>query len=143
MEERMRYVIAVIAVAGIVVSCLALAQHYGPPAQPIALLHSAWNSAYVNQSSFATVHGVPVALLGVAGYTLLVVLALRRLTLLTVYFAGIGVAYGLYLTNIEAHILHVWCVYCVASLILIVVLAFLAFAALIFGRTAVHGQSGI
>jgi hypothetical protein len=64
----MRYVIAVLAVAGIVVSCLALAVHYGPPAQPIDLMHSAWNSAYVNQSPFATVYGLPVALLGVAGY---------------------------------------------------------------------------
>ena len=114
----MRYVIAVLAIGGIVVSCLALAQHYGAPAQPIDLRHSAWNSAYVNQSSFATFQGIPVALLGVAGYTLLVVLALQRLTVLTVYFAGIGLAYGLYLTNIEAHILHVWCVYCVVSLIL-------------------------
>ncbi len=130
----MRYVIAVLAVGGIVVSCLALAQHFGAAAQPIDLAHSAWNSAYVNQSSFATVHGIPVALLGVAGYTLLVVLALQRLTVLTVYFAGIGLAYGLYLTNIEAHVLHAWCVYCVASLILIVLIAFFAFAALIFDR---------
>ena len=38
----MRYIIAVLtAVAGIVVSCLALAQHYGAPAQPIDLIHSA------------------------------------------------------------------------------------------------------
>ncbi len=136
----MRYVIAILAIAGIVVSCLALAQHYGAPAQPIDLLHSAWNSAYVNQSAFATVHGIPVALLGVAGYTLLVVLPLLRRTVLTVYFAGIGVAYGLYLTNIEAHILHVWCVYCVASLILIVVIAFLAFVALIFDRPPVTSR---
>jgi vitamin-K-epoxide reductase (warfarin-sensitive) len=119
-----------------VVSCLALAQHYGVPAQPIDLTHSAWNSAYVNQSSFATVYGIPVALLGVAGYLLLAVLALLHRVVLMVYFAGIGLAYGLYLTNIEAHILHVWCVYCVASLILTVVIAFLAFASLIFNRTA-------
>ena len=136
----MRYVIAVLAVAGIVVSCLALAQHYGAPAQPIDLTHSAWNSAYVNQSSFATVHGIPVALLGVAGYLLLAVLALLRRIVSTVYFAGIGLAYGLYLTNIEAHILHVWCVYCVASLLLTVVIAFLAFAELVFELPAVASQ---
>ena len=59
---------------------------------------------------------------------------------LTVYFAGIGLAYGLYLTNIEAHVLHVWCVYCVASLILIIVIAILAFASLIFDRNAVTAQ---
>ena len=81
-----------------------------------------------------------MALLGVAGHTMLVVLALQRLTVLTVYSAGIGVAYGLYLTNIEAHILHVWCVYCVASLILIVAIAFLALAALIFDRPSATGQ---
>ncbi len=136
----MRYVIAVLAVAGIIVSCLALAVHYGPPAQLIDLTHSAWNSAYVNQSSFATVYGIPVALLGVAGYLLLVVLALLRRIVLTVYFAGIGLAYGLYLTNIEAHILHVWCVYCVVSLILTVAIAVLAFGALIFDRNAVTSQ---
>ena len=78
-----------------------------------------------------------MALLGVAGYLLLAVLALLHRVVLTVYFAGIGLAYGLYLTNIEAHILHAWCVYCVASLILTVVIAFLAFASLIFNRTAV------
>lgn len=136
----MRYIIAVLAVAGIVVSCLALAQHYGAPAESIDLIHSAWNSAYVNQSSFALVYGMPVALLGVAGYLLLAVLALQRRVVLTVYFAGIGLAYGLYLTNIEAHILHVWCVYCVASLILTIVIAILAFACLIFDRNAVIAQ---
>jgi uncharacterized membrane protein len=70
-EENMRYVIAVLAIAGNLVSCLALAQHYGAPAQPIDLIHSTWNSAYVNQSSFATAFGIPVALPGVIGYSLL------------------------------------------------------------------------
>jgi vitamin-K-epoxide reductase (warfarin-sensitive) len=136
----MRYIIAVLAVAGIVVSCLALAQHYGAPAEPIDLIHSAWNSAYVNQSAFATAYGMPVALLGVAGYLVLAVLVLLRRVVLTVYFAGIGLAYGLYLTNIEAHILQVWCVYCVASLILTIVIAILAFASLIFDRDAIIAQ---
>jgi len=77
---------------------------------------------------------------GVAGYLLLAVLVLLRRVVLTVYFAGIGLAYGLYLTNIEAHILHVWCVFCVASLILTVLIAILAFAALIFNRPAVTSR---
>jgi len=117
----------------------ALAAHYAAPVQQIDILRSGsnWNSAYVNQSLYAEVHGVPVAILGIAGYALLVVLALLRRRVLTVYSAGIGVAYALYLTNIEAHILHVWCVYCVSSLILIVLIAFLAFGDLIFAPTPV------
>ena len=131
----MRYVIVVLALAGILVSSLALAEHYGPPAQKIDLLRSHWNSGYVNQSPYAEVHGIPVAVLGIAGYTLLVILAALRRRGLMVYFAGFGLpAYGLYLTNIEAHILHAWCVYCVASLILSLLIAMLAFAWLLFYR---------
>jgi len=128
----MRYVIAVLAIGGIVVSSLALAGHYAAPVQPIDVVYSHWNSAYVNQSAYSEVRGIPVAVLGIAGYALLVVLALLRRKVLTVYFAGIGLAYALYLTEIEAHILGVWCVYCVSSLILIILIEFFAFGALIF-----------
>ncbi len=138
----MRYVIAVLGIAGIGVSLLALAAHYAAPVEQIDVLRSGsnWNSAYVNQSSYAEVYGVPVAVLGIAGYALLVVLALLRRRVLTVYSAGIGVAYALYLTNIEAHMLHVWCVYCVSSLILIVLIACLAFGDLIFAPTPVTSR---
>lgn len=131
----MRYLIAVLSVAGIVVSCLALAAHYSARVQPLDLLGSRWNSAYVNQSPYSEVHGIPVALLGISGYTLLVIIVLLRRRVLAVYFAGIGLAYAFYLTNIEAHILQVWCVYCVASQILILLIAIFAFGMLIFGPT--------
>jgi vitamin-K-epoxide reductase (warfarin-sensitive) len=118
------------------VSCLALAQHYGPAIDPREILHSNWNSAYVNQSPYAEVYGVPVAVLGILGYALLAALALLRRVLLMVYLGGIGLAYTLYLTDIEAHLLRVWCVYCVSSLILIVLILFLSFAMLVFSRTS-------
>ena len=86
----MRYVIVVLAAAGIVVSFLALAAHYAAPVQPVDLLHSNWNSAYVNQSPYAEIHGWPVAVLGIAGYALLVLLALLRRRVLMVYFAIFG-----------------------------------------------------
>ena len=131
----MRYVIAALAIGGIGVSCLALAGRYAMPVQPIDVLYSNWNSAYVNQSSYAEVYGIPVAVLGIAGYALLAVLALLRRTALTVCFAGIGLAYALYVTDIEAHFLRVWCVYSVSSLILSVLIVFFAFGTLIFDPT--------
>jgi vitamin-K-epoxide reductase (warfarin-sensitive) len=129
-----RYVIAVFGIAGIVVSFLALAEHYAVPGRQIEVLPSGsiWNSSYVNQSPAAQIHGIPVAVFGIGGYALLVVLALLRRRVLTVYAAGIGLAYVLYLTNIQAHILHVWSVYGVSSLILMVLIAFLAFGDIIF-----------
>jgi vitamin-K-epoxide reductase (warfarin-sensitive) len=132
----MRYLIAILGVAGIVVSSFALVAHNAVPVQQIDVLRSGsdWNSVYVNQSPYAEVHGVPVAVLGIAGYALLVVFALLRCRALTVYLAAIGLACALYLTDVEAHILHVWCAFCVSSLVLIVLITFLAFGDLIFAR---------
>jgi uncharacterized membrane protein len=137
-----RYVIAVFGIAGIVVSSLALAARDAVPVQQIEVLLSGsnWNCAYVNQSPYADVHGIPVAVFGIAVYTLLVVLALLRRRVLTVYAAGIGLAYGLYITNIEGHILRAWCVYGVSSLILIVLISFLAFGDLIFASTPISSR---
>jgi vitamin-K-epoxide reductase (warfarin-sensitive) len=132
----MRYVIAVLAIGGIAMSSLALAERYVAPVLPIDVLHSHWNSAYVNQSPDSEVHGIPVAVLGIAGYALLVVLALLRRKVLVVYFAGMGLAYALYVTEIQAHVLGVWCVYSVSSLILIILIVFLAMGALIFNPSA-------
>ena len=133
----MCYSIAVLGVAGIVVSFFALAAHYAAPVQQIDVLRSGsdWNSEYVNQSPYAEVHGVPLAVLGIAGYVLVVVFALLHRRALTVYLAGIGLAYALYLTDIEARTLHVWCAFYVSSLVLIVLITFLAFGDLIFART--------
>ena len=80
-----------------------------------------WNSAYVNQSSFCRSLMDPRSTAGrqLDTYCWLFSCCFARMVL-PAYFAGIGLAYGLYLTNIEAHILQVWCVYRIASLILIV-----------------------
>jgi vitamin-K-epoxide reductase (warfarin-sensitive) len=130
----MRYVIAVLALIGIALSSLALASHYGPRADVTNLLGETWNSAYVNQSPYSEVYGVPVAVLGILGYALVVLLALQRRVMLTVYAAGIGLAYALYLTDVEAHILQVWSEYCVASLVVMVLITMLSFGAFIYQR---------
>jgi vitamin-K-epoxide reductase (warfarin-sensitive) len=131
----MRYVIATLAAAGIALSSFALATHYGPRVDPTELLRSDWNSAYVSQSPYSVIYGVPVALVGIVGYALLGILALLRRVVLTVYVAGAGLIYTLYLTDIEAHFLGVWCAYCVSSLVVMTLIAILAFAAFLYQST--------
>jgi hypothetical protein len=46
------------------------------------------------------------------------------------------VAYALYLTDIQARVLYVWCAYYVSSLILMILIEFLAMGALIFNPSA-------
>ncbi len=127
----MRYFILVLALMGVVLSSITLWIHYSNDGQP-AISKSWWNSSVVNHSSYAVVAGIPVAVFGIAGYTVLGLLAWYRRKTLTAIAALLGLAYALYLTNIEAHILNVWCVYCVALLIITTALTLLALGQFVF-----------
>jgi uncharacterized membrane protein len=69
-----------------------------------------------------------VAAIGIAGYLLIGVLGFMRRRGLVLVAVLIGLAFALYLTNIEAHVLEVWCLYCVISQGIIAVLTLLALA---------------
>jgi vitamin-K-epoxide reductase (warfarin-sensitive) len=111
----MRFLIAILALAGVVVSTLALRVHYSTDTQPCSI-NEKWDCGVVNHSPFAEIAHVPVAAIGIAGYLVLGGLALmrRRVMLLVAAIAGLG--FSLYLTHIEKDVLEVWCVYCVSSL---------------------------
>ena len=70
----MRFVIAILAVAGAVVSALALQVHYSTATEPCSI-NEKWDCGVVNHSPFAVVGHVPVAAIGIAGYLALVALA--------------------------------------------------------------------
>jgi vitamin-K-epoxide reductase (warfarin-sensitive) len=122
----MRYLLVILAVTGIVVSALALREHYREEGDSPCSINAHWDCGIVNHSPYATLGGVPVAVIGIAGYLLLGVLALRRSYTLVLALALPALAFSLYLAHIEAHILGVWCIYCVASLGVISAISLLA-----------------
>ena len=78
----MRYLIVLLALAGIVVSGLALKVHYDTGSEPCRI-NDKWDCGVVNHSPYAVFHGVPVAAIGIAGYLLIAILGfLRRQALL-------------------------------------------------------------
>ena len=111
----MRFVLAVLAVLGIAVSSLALREHYRTDTSPCSI-NEKWDCGIVNHSPYAVLWGVPVAAIGMAGYLLLGLLALKRWYRLLLLLSLAALAFSLYLAHIEAHVLGVWCIYCVASL---------------------------
>jgi vitamin-K-epoxide reductase (warfarin-sensitive) len=131
----MRYVIAVIALAGLVVSYLALRVHYSNDVEPCDI-NAHWDCGVVNHSPFAMLGPVPVAAIGMAGYALLGALALMRRRMLVLAFALVGFGFALYLSHVEKDILMVWCLYCVISQILILILTLLAAGWVIGARRA-------
>jgi vitamin-K-epoxide reductase (warfarin-sensitive) len=123
----MRYVIAVLALAGAVVSGLALQVHYSTATEPCSI-NEKWDCGVVNHSPFAVVGMVPVAAIGIAGYLVLGGLALARWRFLLHGSALIGLVFALRLTFIEKYDLLVWCLYCVISQWIIALLTVLSLA---------------
>ncbi|GAC1436718.1 MAG: hypothetical protein NVS1B11_20950 [Terriglobales bacterium] len=126
----MKYLLIVLAILGMLVSSLALREHYRTDSSPCDI-NDKWDCGIVNQSPFATLHGIPVAAIGIAGYLLIAILAFRRAYRLVLAASLAALAFSLYLTNIEAHVLRVWCVYCVSSLAVISLITLLAVATVI------------
>src|ERR1700757_3025906 len=129
----MRYLIAFLALAGIVVSILALRVHYSTDVQPCDI-NAHWDCGIVNHSRYAEMHHIPVAAIGIAGYLVLCVTAFARRRALTFIAALIGLAFSLYLTNVEARKLEVWCLYCVISQGIIALITLCSIAWLFLSR---------
>jgi uncharacterized membrane protein len=130
MSNTMRRVfvaIAMLALAGIVVSSVSLHHHYGTSQTTYCDFGESFNCDIVNRSIYSTILGVPDALIGILGYAgLLAVATVYRARseapamLLIASVAGLSFAF--YLTYIEAFVLATWCVLCLSSLTLIVLI---------------------
>ena len=134
----MRCLLVVLAVAGIVVSALALRVHYSTETAPCSI-NEKWDCGIVNHSPYAEVRGVPVAAIGIAGYLLIGILAMLRRRSWVLAAALVGMAFALYLTNIEARVLGVWCLYCVISQGIIALVTLLSIGWVV--RAAMRGKA--
>ncbi len=123
--------IAVLSVAGVVVSAVSLQRHYAKSATTFCDVGEKFNCDIVNRSEYSSLMGIPVAAIGVAGYGVLLTLATgyrsqaqTPLRLLAAALAGLG--FALYLTYVEGFVLDTWCILCLSSLGLIAAIAALA-----------------
>ena len=123
--------IAVLSLAGVVDSAVALQRHFAKSATTYCDFSQKFNCDIVNRSEYSTLAGIPVAAIGVVGYAALFVLATfwksRPETPNRLLGAAIaGLAFALYLTYIEAYELTTWCILCLLSLALIFLITVLA-----------------
>lgn len=124
----MKYIFVVLTILGVGASALALREHYRTEGDSPCSINDHWDCGIVNHSPYAMLGGIPVAVIGIAGYILMGALAWRRAWRLLLAAALVGLAFSLYLARIEAHVLGVWCIYCVISLGEISLITLLALA---------------
>ena len=141
----LRFLIALLALAGVIDSVLALRIHMqDPSAAPPCAVTEKWDCGAVNHSRFAEfpprsfdeppgakgVH-IPVAILGIAGYGLIGILALTGHLWAVLQAAEIGFAFAAFLSFMEAYVLQKWCIYCVWSQAIVTAILAATIAALI------------
>lgn len=149
----MKYLIALLAVVGVVISSLALRVHMmDPSAAPPCAVSEHWDCGAVNHSKYATfppltiddldangnpkpgvVH-VPVAAIGIAGYAVIAVVALMGRLWIALELSQIGFFCAAFLSYIEEYILQKWCIYCVWSQVTITAILIASIVGVILQR---------
>jgi vitamin-K-epoxide reductase (warfarin-sensitive) len=127
----MKYLLLILAVLGVIVSSLALREHYREYGDSPCSINEHWDCGVVNHSPYAMIGPIPVATIGIVGYILMGGLAFFRSYRLLLVPTLAGLAFSLYLANIEKNILEVWCIYCVISLGMISLMTLLNLGAVI------------
>jgi uncharacterized membrane protein len=119
---------AVVAAVGLGIAGYLTAVHYDGGAPVCAISHGC---ATVQQSDYAELAGVPVALLGVLGYAAILLTLLsdgEAARTATAFLALAGVGFSGWLTYVEVVKLDAICIWCVGSAVCMVLLAVLSAA---------------
>jgi len=124
-EKRIYWATRVLCVLGIGVAGY-LASVYLAEAEPYCV--GSGGCTTVQDSIYADLGGIPVPVIGLAGYAFLLALSVLRgrvsrdlefyLPVLGFGAALIGVLYSAYLTYLEAFVIRTWCYWCVASAVI-------------------------
>lgn len=119
--------IAVLAVVGIVVSSISLYHHYGSSKTNFCDFGESFNCDIVNRSTYSSVFGIPVALIGILGYSTLLSLATiyrskAETPAMLMIASTLGLGFAIYLTYIERFVLGTWCILCLSSFAMIVLI---------------------
>ncbi|MEY2533007.1 MAG: hypothetical protein QOF29_917 [bacterium] len=131
MSDRVRLAAAACCVLGLAVSGYLTYVHYAGVAPICEIAHGCER---VQTSEWSELAGVPVALLGLAGYAAILAALLvpgEAALLAGAAMAVLGAAFSAYLTYREVFTIEAICIWCVASAVLMAALAILTLVRLL------------
>lgn len=119
-DRALRAAVALVALAGVAVAGYLTWVHY----QPGSLICTGGGGCEtVQESDYAVIAGIPVALLGLLAYVAVLVLTAidtptTRLATAVIAVGGLG--FAVYLIVIQAFVIDAWCVWCLVNDVVIV-----------------------
>jgi len=119
-DRALRACIAVVALAGIAVAGYLTYVHYQPDA---LICTSSGGCETVQESSYADLGGIPVALLGLLAWVAVLVLVAWDSELARTLVAAIALGaagFAVYLIVLQAFVIDAWCVWCLANDVVLV-----------------------
>jgi uncharacterized membrane protein len=119
-DRALRAFVALVALAGVAVAGYLTYVHYQPDA---LICTSGGGCETVQESSYAELAGIPVALLGLLGYVAVLVLVAWDSELARTLAAAIALTaagFAVYLIVLQAFVIDAWCVWCLVNDLVIV-----------------------
>lgn len=117
-----RMALAVLALIGVLIAAYMSAYKFGLIG---SIMCGTGGCNIVQNSPWAVFAGIPVPLIGLLGYLAMFIAALlglqpafeddRRISIILIAGATIGAVFSVYLTYLEAAVIHAWCRWCIGS----------------------------
>jgi uncharacterized membrane protein len=119
-DRALRLGVAVVAAAGVAVAGYLTYVHYRPAA---LICTGGGGCEAVQESSYAEIAGIPVALLGLLAYIAVLGLVawdseLARTLAATIALSAVG--FAVYLVVVQAFVIEEWCVWCLVNDLVVV-----------------------
>ena len=119
-DRALRLGVAVVAAAGVAVAGYLAYVHYRPAA---LICTGGGGCEAVQESSYAEIAGIPVALLGLLAYVAVLALVawdsdLARTLAATIALSAVG--FAAYLVVVQAYVIDEWCIWCLVNDLVVV-----------------------
>lgn len=135
MRPSYRIITIVLSLAGMAVMAYLTALHYAGNGSAFCDLSQELSCSFVNQSRYAEVAGIPMAILGIITFAAVLALAVSRNALAIALLTLFSVIPSLYLSVIEFFVLRSICIFCEIAKVILLAIFVVAVAALRAART--------